>query len=205
MKEKVKNPYKLKYIVTLIVNTVIIVLLIIAISVNVTSEKVSLKANNQYPHTSTLLSSKKLDVAIASSFSTKYNPQYVSILYDTNIISDEDKKILKQMFNGSENTHIAIVFGQKDGKDVVCVCYGLFKEVIFESNLPYSFNDVISDLEKECAKTIDISEKPIYGSNFDNLSCNEISFRINETNGKIGYTYVLIDDNSVRNYYRVVR
>lgn len=72
------------------------------------------------------------------------------IVFKSNIISEEDKSILKGYEeNGYSNLFYNMYFGVKDGVDVICLHHldKPFDILVFESNLNYSFQSIIDDFE----------------------------------------------------------
>lgn len=93
------------------------------------------------------------------------------ILFNSNIISDDDISKLKQYLNANnknDNQWFNIHIGIKDGKDVIYVKhlsrpYNLF---MFDSNLDYEFQTIIDKFELLCGETL--TQEFLMEREFDN-------------------------------------
>lgn len=83
-----------------------------------------------------------------------------SELYDLDIISEEDKVILKAMDQKNGVRYINLYFAVKDNKDVIVISYlerpfGEEGILIFDSNISFSFNGLVDEFEDIIDEDID--------------------------------------------------
>ena len=83
-----------------------------------------------------------------------------SELYDLDIISEEDKVILKAMDQKNGVRYINLYFAVKDNKDVIVISYlerpfGEDGMLIFDSNISFSFNGLVDEFEDIIGEDID--------------------------------------------------
>ncbi len=113
------------------------------------------------------------------------------LIMKTNLISDTDKEILKNYKNENPSSQFFcnIHLGEKNGIDIVTIhqlCRP-YKGFTFNSNLDYSFKDVLESFEEQCQKKIE--KEFLYGSDNDHVLGNETSGIILEFK-KVGDLYV---------------
>ena len=82
-----------------------------------------------------------------------------SVLYDLDIISEEDKVILKEIDQKNGIRYINLYFAVKDSKDVIVISYlerpfGEEGTLIFDSNLNFKFDDLKEEFENIIGESI---------------------------------------------------
>ncbi len=89
----------------------------------------------------------------------------------SNLISDSDKEILKKYGNDVCNIYL----GEKNGIDIVQITqlHKPYKIFTFNSNLDYSFKDMLEIFEEQSQKKIE--KEFLYDSDFDDILRKELS------------------------------
>ena len=100
-----------------------------------------------------------VDYVVAYGLDSQTHKYKSSILYDLDIISEDDIKVLKAMDAKNGVRHINLYFAVKDNKDIIVVSYleqpyGEEGTLIFDSNLKFSFDDLINEFENHIGETI---------------------------------------------------
>lgn len=98
------------------------------------------------------------------------------IIIESNLINDIDKeKLMIDKRNKNFNNYCNIYLGTREGIDVVHITQlgKPYKTYTFQSNLDYSFNDVLEMFEEVSQKKID--KEFLYDSVFDEVLKKEIS------------------------------
>ena len=137
-----------------------------------------------------------------------FNKLYtVDIILSSNIISEDDKSILSAYCEEQKEikpgfvTYFNIHFGIKDGKDQVLISAlndpgkNIGKAFNFDSNLEYSFESIISDLEimTNTKFTDDFLAKSKY-ENYKQVMGIVLDFNLNDEGIYVPYYKVIIDD-----------
>lgn len=83
-----------------------------------------------------------------------------SELYDLDIISEEDKVVLKEMDQKNGVRYINLYFAVKDNKDIIVISYlerpfGEDGILIFDSNIDFAFNELVNEFEDIIGESID--------------------------------------------------
>ena len=99
-----------------------------------------------------LVSVGYIDYCVAYGNDDLANKYKSSILYDKEIISEADLEILKANDLKNGDRLINLYFARKDGKDIIVVSYlqkpfGDEGTLVFDSNLSFKFDDLISEFE----------------------------------------------------------
>ncbi len=137
-----------------------------------------------------------------------FNEHYtVDVILSSNIISEDDKNILSA-YCAEQNeiqpgyvTYFNIHFGIKDGKDQVLICAlndpgkNQGKLFNFDSNLEYSFESIISDLEimTNTKFTDEFLAKSKY-ENYKQVMGIVLDFNLNDEGIYVPYYKVIVDD-----------
>lgn len=126
---------------------------------------------------------KIFDNFIAFGSSSSQNALNIDVIINSNIIDQNDKDVLIDYMNKHRNNKkCSLYFGERNGIDIVHIILidKVKKTFTFNSNLDYSFQEVLNEL-KQTSNEI-ITEDFLYSSNIDEILKHEksgiiISFR----------------------------
>ena len=131
----------------------------------------------------------------------------MNVIINSRLLKEEDIETLKEYERGikakhpSQNVSFQIALGIKDSKDYIyLVSYNQFLDekgkssynsFVFESNLPYDFNSIISDFEMQIGK--ELTNEFLNSSYYDeqNLLCSGIIMGFFENDGNYKEYYLI--------------
>lgn len=131
----------------------------------------------------------------------------VDVILNSNIINESDKQILKEYCakqNEIKHGHVNyfnIHFGTKEGKDIVLICdlapvdKHMGNTFNFESNLDYTFESILLELENMAS--IKFTDEFLDSSKYENgkqVMGIVLNFNLNEEGINIPYYKVIVDD-----------